>query len=49
MMLARGRLAEFVACFGKVAVDADERATIDRATAALLGAKPGDSFLAMGR
>jgi arginine N-succinyltransferase len=49
MMLARGRLADFVACCGKVRIDAEERATIDRATAALLGIEPGESFLAMGR
>ncbi len=49
MMLARGRLAEFLACFGKVIVDAEERATIGRETAALLGIEPGDTFLAMGR
>jgi arginine N-succinyltransferase len=49
MMLARGRLADFVACCGKVRVDPDERATIDRATAGLLGIEPGQTFLAMGR
>ena len=49
MMLARGRLADFVACCGQVRVDAEGRATIDRATAALLGIEPGQTFLAMGR
>jgi arginine N-succinyltransferase len=49
MMLARGRLGDFVACCGPVQTDAEERATIDRATAALLGIEPGQAFLAMGR
>lgn len=49
MMLARGRLADFVACCGNVGIDSEERATIDRATAALLRIEPGETFLAMGR
>jgi arginine N-succinyltransferase len=49
MMLARGRLAGFVACCGGVRVDPDGRAAIDRATATLLGIEPGETFLAMGR
>ncbi len=49
MMLARGRLADFAACCGPVRTDADERATLDRATAILLGIEPGETFLAMGR
>jgi arginine N-succinyltransferase len=49
MMLARGRLGDFVACCGDVRIAEDESATLSRATAALLGLEPGDSFLAMGR
>ncbi|HYE27420.1 MAG TPA: arginine N-succinyltransferase [Allosphingosinicella sp.] len=49
MMLARGRLADFTACCGPLRVDAEERATLDRATAALLRIEPGQTFLAMGR
>jgi arginine N-succinyltransferase len=49
MMLARGRLADFVACCGNVRIAPDESATIDRGTAAMLGAGPGDTLLAMGR
>jgi arginine N-succinyltransferase len=49
MMLARGRLADFVACCGNVNVAPDGGATIDRRTAALLGIEPGQTFLAMGR
>jgi arginine N-succinyltransferase len=49
MMLACGRLTEFVACCGNVQVDAEEHATLDRGTAALLGIEPGQTLLAMGR
>jgi arginine N-succinyltransferase len=49
MMLARGRLGDFVACCGSVGLDPDGGATIDRSTAALLGIEPGQAFLAMGR
>ncbi|MEA3010599.1 MAG: arginine N-succinyltransferase [Sphingomonadales bacterium] len=49
MMLAKGRLNDFVACCGDVAISPDETATVSRATAALLGLEPGDRFLAMGR
>ena len=49
MMLARGRLADFVACCGPVHTDSEERATLDRPTAALLGIEPGQAFVAMGR
>ena len=48
MMLAKGRLRDFVACYGKVAGDGDE-ARLDAASAGLLGLAPGDSFLAIGR
>ena len=49
MMLASGRLADFVACCGDVAISPEETATVGRETAALLGIEPGDRFLAMGR
>jgi arginine N-succinyltransferase len=49
MMLARGRLDEFAACCGDVAISPEETATVSRETAALLGLEPGDAFLAMGR
>ena len=49
MMLARGRLADFVACCGEVLISPEETATVSRETASLLGIEPGDSFLAMGR
>ena len=49
MMLARGRLADFAACCGDVAISPEETATVSRDTAALLGIEPGDTFLAMGR
>ncbi|HEU0133484.1 MAG TPA: arginine N-succinyltransferase [Allosphingosinicella sp.] len=49
MMLARGRLEDFVACCGDVRIAEDESATLTRETAGLLGIRPGDSFLAMGR
>jgi arginine N-succinyltransferase len=49
MMLAAGRLREFVACYGHVGVDPDGSATLDGPSAELLGIRPGDRFLAMGR
>jgi hypothetical protein len=49
MLLARGRLADFAACCGSVRIAPDESATLDRATAAMLGIEPGETFLAMGR
>jgi arginine N-succinyltransferase len=49
MMLAKGRLADFVSCCGDVAISADETATLSSETADLLGIRPGDRFLAMGR
>jgi arginine N-succinyltransferase len=48
-MLAAGRLHDFVACYGTVGISPDGSATLDPASAALLGIKPGDGFLAMGR
>jgi arginine N-succinyltransferase len=49
MMLARGRLEDFTACCGDVAISPEEGATLSRDTAELLGIRPGDRFLAMGR
>jgi arginine N-succinyltransferase len=49
MLLARGRLGDFAACCGDVAISPEETATISRETASLLGIAPGDRFLAMGR
>jgi arginine N-succinyltransferase len=49
MMLSAGRLAGFAACCAEIAVDAEDRATLDRKTAQMLGIEPGQSFLAMGR
>jgi arginine N-succinyltransferase len=49
MMLAAGRLTDFVACYGTVSHDPEGTATIDRNSAELLKLQPGDGFLAMGR
>jgi arginine N-succinyltransferase len=45
MMLAAGRLRDY----GNVGVDPDGSATLDAPSAHLLGIRPGDTFLAMGR
>jgi hypothetical protein len=44
-----GRLTDFSACCGDVRIAPDETAAITRETAALLGAAPGDTLIAMGR
>lgn len=49
LMLASGRLTAFAACYGHVSVEDDGSATLDPKSVELLGIKPGDSFLAMGR
>jgi arginine N-succinyltransferase len=49
LMLAAGRLQNFAACYGHVATDPDGGASLDSASASLLGIRPGDSFLAMSR
>jgi arginine N-succinyltransferase len=49
VMLAAGRLRDFVACYGNIAPEGDGSATMDSASADLLGIAPGDTFLAMGR
>jgi arginine N-succinyltransferase len=49
MMLAAGRLTEFAACYGRVAVDPEGNATLDAQSAELLNIRAGDRFLAIGR
>ena len=49
MLVAAGTLADFAAGFGHVKEGADGRATLEPATAALLGLAEGDGFLAVGR
>lgn len=49
LMLAAGRLRDFTACYGRVKNPGDGTATIDPASAELLGIEPGDGFLAIGR
>jgi arginine N-succinyltransferase len=49
MLVASGGLGDFVAAFAPVRAGADGAVTIHTADAALLGLKPGDSFLAVGR
>ena len=49
MMLAAGQRGGFAAGYGHLAVTEDGRATLDTAAARLLGVRPGDRFLAIGR
>jgi arginine N-succinyltransferase len=49
MMVAAGGLDDFAAGFGFVTVAGDGGATLDLASAALLGLGPGDPFLAIDR
>jgi arginine N-succinyltransferase len=48
-MLAAGKLQSFAATYGYLQIDPDGTASLDRQSAAALGIKPGDAFLAMGR
>jgi arginine N-succinyltransferase len=48
-MLAAGKLHGFAATYGYLEVDPDGTAFLDPQSAAALGIKPGDTFLAMGR
>jgi arginine N-succinyltransferase len=48
MLLAHGRLQDFVACYGTVEVDGEE-AAIDATARKLLGVKPGDELIAVAR
>ena len=49
VMIAAGSLTGFVACYGYVGVLPDGSATLDPGGAKLLGIRPGDLFLTMGR
>ncbi|MFN3388859.1 MAG: arginine N-succinyltransferase [Allosphingosinicella sp.] len=49
MMLARGRLNDFAACYGEVCSNEDGSITIDPTAAEMLGVGEGDTVLAMGR
>ena len=49
LMLAAGKLKNFVACYGNVGLEPDGSATLDSASAGLLGIGTGEQFLAMGR
>ena len=49
MLIASGRLGDFTAAFAHVRADPDGAVTLHAADAALLGLKPGDTFLAIGR
>ena len=49
MMVAAGRLTDFAVCYARVRHLPDGSARIDREPAEMLGIRPGDSFLAMGR
>ena len=49
LMVASGTLYDFVACYGHVGIAADGTVTLDGKSAELLGIRPGDRFLAMGR
>ena len=48
MILSHGRLQDFVACYGQAEIDGEEIA-IDAQARKMLGAKPGDDILAVGR
>jgi arginine N-succinyltransferase len=49
MMLAAGDLRAFACCYGQVAIGEAGGATLDAPAARLLGVRPDDSFLAVGR
>jgi arginine N-succinyltransferase len=49
MMLATGRGAGFASAYGRLQAEEDGTATLDAASASLLGIAPGDGFLAVGR
>jgi arginine N-succinyltransferase len=49
MLVAAGGLGDFAAAFVHVRAGTDGAVTLHAADAALLGLKPGDSFLAIGR
>jgi len=49
MMLAAGQRRDFASGYGHVAIGENGGATLDAASARLLGLQPGDRFLAIGR
>ena len=49
MMLAAGQRGDFAAGYGQLSVAGDGKATLHTAAARLLGVRPGDRFLAVGR
>jgi len=49
VIVASGRLADFVACYGHVRAQDDGTALLDETSAELLGIREGESFMAMGR
>jgi arginine N-succinyltransferase len=49
VMLAAGRLGGFAACYGSVSEAPDGSARLDCQSVELLGLRPGDRFIAMGR
>ena len=49
MLLASGRLEDFASAYGHVAITGEGSATLDAASAGLLGLEIGDRFLAVER
>jgi arginine N-succinyltransferase len=49
MLVASGRLADYRCVYGLVTDDGDDAVTLDRASAALIGIEPGQSFTIAGR
>ena len=49
MIVASGRLQDFACCYARVQARADDSATLDPASAELLGIKVGDPFVAAAR
>jgi arginine N-succinyltransferase len=49
VMLAAGRLSNFAVCYGRLAEAPDGSASLDRQSVELLGLRPGDHFVSMGR
>jgi arginine N-succinyltransferase len=49
MMVASGQRTGFACGYGPVSIIGQDKATLDAATARLIGVKPGDAFLAIGR
>ena len=49
MMLASGQRSGFACGYGPINIIGEGKATLDAGTARLIGVKPGDAFLAIGR